>query len=314
MKDFSSSASAAPTPTPTPTDAMQDKDNRKRTTTTTTGGVERRQHWIELGLLAFAVVYGSVYYSNPDLPVNPIFCEDSDSHSINDSYCYRPDLIAYKVCSLVAMLTMGLMGVYHWHFSPSFQRQFATSTTATAEDRLFGASRAADVQNVVILCYQIWDFGVSFTIPENMDPIFMVHHLLAMMTAYCSLEFQMVPYYSIFYGGCSEFSSIFLVFLDKDQLLSPLVEANLWMDQWLLVCKGMFFLTFSYYRIFGWIYYSFPLWKDCRAVMASGSAEQHRPGRSFFLRVFLGLDVVLGALQCYWYYNILENVAALFVG
>ena len=78
-----------------------------------------------------------------------------------------------------------------------------------------------------------------------------------------------------------------------------------------MVFQGMFFLTFSYYRIFGWISHSVPLFKDCDAVLKSGSLEQHRPGKTFVLRLFLGLDVVLGLLQCYWYSEILKAVFAI---
>jgi TLC domain len=283
-----------------PIEAAKKKDQKQLPS-----GFERRKNLVQVGLLSLSIFFGCIYLLNLDIPVNSQFCDTTTSAN-PEQECRRPDLVAYKATSLAAMCIMGLTGVLNWHLSPQ-ARQLAK---ATPEDRLFGYWHAADYQNVIILCWQVFDFGMAFAIPENIDPIFLVHHILAMITAYCSLEYQMMSYYSIFYGGCSEFSSIFLVFLDKDGIF-PITPGST-VDQFVLVCKGLFFLTFSYYRIFGWIYYSVTLWKDCHAVIASKSIEQQRPGKTLFLRLFQGLDLVLGALQCYWYYGILMQLAALF--
>jgi len=267
-------------------------------------GLERCTKLVQLGLVTLCAIYGSVYYVNPSIPVASKYCHEGEEEP-----CQRPDLVAYKVTSLLAMTLMGLMGVYNWHFNPQLKQLAPNNnnkTAATSEDRLFAYLSAADYCNVVILSYQIWDLVLAFQIPENWDPLFLLHHVMAIITAYCALEYQMMPYYSIYYGGCSEFSSIFLILLDKDQMFVGCVD-----EKWLLVFQGMFFLTFSYYRIFGWISHSVPLFKDCDAVLKSGSLEQHRPGKTFVLRLFLGLDVVLGLLQCYWYSEILKAVFAI---
>jgi len=269
-------------------------------------GFEKRRSLIEIGLLLFSAIYGGIYYSNPDIDVNPEFCSQEILDATNGA-CRRPDLIAYKVVALSAMITMGLIGVYNWHFTSKMK--FLGSRDASPEDRLFGALDASDYLNVVIFCYQLWDFVISFTIPEHFDAIFLVHHFLAMLTALFSLEYQMVSYYSIFYGGCSEFSSIFLVFVDEKPLIEIVPGSPF--DLWIQACQVLFFFTFSYYRIYGWISYSFNLWSDCNEVISSGSVEKYRPGKSLFLRVFQGMDFSLGALQCFWYYKILEMVASI---
>jgi hypothetical protein len=215
-------------------------------------------------------------------------------------------LIAYKVTAFFAMSTMGLMGTYHWHFSPQLKHLHRSSS----RDRLLGYLAASDYQNVVIFCWQCWDLAMAIMIPENRDPLFLLHHVLAIITAYCSLEYQMMSYYSIFYGGCSELSSIFLIFVANDNLFVDVAEGG-WLETWLLICKAMFFATFTAYRIVGWIYYSFPLWKDCQQLTDSGMIEKHRPGKTFVVRFFQGLDVALGALQCYWYSQILQTLAGL---
>jgi len=296
LQTVSTSAASTASSLSAPTDAGQKIPS----------GFYRNRRLIEIGLLILSVLYGSIYYINPDIPVNPILCSDV----VLDAACRRPDLLAYKAVAIVCMMTMGLIGVYNWHFTSEFKR--LGSKSATPEERLFGQIKASEYLNVVIFCYQLWDFVVSLTIPEHMDAVFLVHHLLALLTAYCSLEYQMVAYYSIFYGGCSEFSSIFLIFLDKHKVI-PVPEGS-FLEIWIQTCQIMFFLTFSYYRIYGWIGYSFPLWRDCQAVIDSGSAEKHRPGKTYFLRVFQGLDFTLGALQCFWYYKILETVANMAAG
>lgn len=271
------------------------------------GGFQRHQRWIECGILLMATIYGTIYYLNPDVAVNPILCSTTDKTTTMIEECRRPDLIAYKVVALLSMITMGSIGIYHWHFAPTMK--YLGSKQATPEDRLFGSLPASNYLNVVIFCYQLWDFGVSLTIPEHLDVIFLIHHLMALVTAYCSLEYEMVSYYSIFYGGCSEFSSIFLIFLDKQKVFP--IESGSWADIWVQVCQVMFFLTFTYYRIYGWIAYSIPLWRDCETVIRSGSVEKYRPGKAYFLRLFQGLDFALGALQCFWYYKILGIVASI---
>merc|ERR1712032_337523 len=104
-----------------------------------------------------------------------------------------------------------------------------------------------------------------------------------------------VPYYSIFYGGCSEISSVFLVLADLDRIFSPSGIIN---DKTreiyegiILASKALFAFTFAYYRVIGWARYSIPLWRDVTHSLTTGSANKHRPGKSYFLYWFLLLNV-----------------------
>ena len=273
-------------------------------------GFVRHRRWVEIGLVVLSLTYGVLYHLDPPVEVNPLLCA---SHVLdaNGGGCRRPDLIAFNAVSLLSMVVMSSIGIYNWHFT-SKMKQLASKQHATPEDRLFGYLPASNYLNVVIFCHQFWDFGVSLTIPEHVDGIFLMHHLLALLTAYCSLEYQMVSYYSIFYGGCSEFSSIFLIFLDKNQVIP--IQPGSMRETWVMICQVLFFFTFSYYRIYGWIANSVPLWRDCEHVIRSGSIETHRPGKAYFLRVFQGMDFTLGALQCFWYYKILTTIASMVSG
>lgn len=268
------------------------------------GGFRRCKHEIESGLLFLTVIYGSILWMNPaGVTVSSEFCKHGELE------CQRPDLLAYKVVSGLSMCYMGLWGIWNWHFNPLVETMSPTKALpGSPEQRVFGYLRAADQQNVASLVYQVWDFFVSLTIAEHCSPLFLVHHVLAAITAYCSLEYQMVPYYSVFYGGCSEVSSIFLVVADLDQFFPPATEDSFY-GVFILACKGLFAITFTIYRVFGWIRYSFPLWHDVLHVLGTGSAEKQRPGKTSFLYVFLCLNVTLGALQIYWFGLIGQQVA-----
>ena len=277
------------------------------------GGIARYKREIEYGLLTLSLMYGLVYKMNPPITPAQEFCIYDDE----EPPCRRPDLVAYKVTCAFSMTVMGILGVKNWHFNPIFQQlapsSSSTKIAATPEQRLFSSLKEADLQNVLILCYQIWDLILSLYIPEHRsETIFLIHHVAAICTAFFSLQYQMVGYYSVFYGGCSEFSSIFLVMTDLDEKFPSILEGpySNYFEIGLLICKVCFALTFTYYRVYGWIKHSVPLWKDTIHVIDTGSAEKYRPGgkSSMFLYSFLFLDVALGLLQLYWFSQIVSAV------
>ena len=271
-------------------------------------GFEKNRRKIEYGLLAMSVIYGLVLAIDPPISAATKYCDSPGTDASGE--CRRPDLLAYKVTAVLSMIVMGGMGVYNWHFSQRI-KELAQKTT-TPEERMFGYLPAADNQNVVMFCYQVWDFCVSLTIPEHREVIFLVHHFLAGVTSWFSLEYQMVPYYCIFYAGCSELSSIFLVFADADEFFPPTAPGEEGSSSayglFLESCKGLFVMTFFFYRVYGWIRMSFPLWEDTLHVLRTGSAEKQRPGRTGFLYVFLCLNVLLGALQLFWFGQIIQKI------
>jgi len=234
--------------------------------TSALSGFQRNQRRIEVGILALSAIYGISH----QIPFPVLATTD---HCTRDEPCSRPDLLAYKISSFFAMFTMAALGFYHWYCVPDIQQR-----AKQRSQRLFSSMDAADYQNSAIFVYQLWDICVSLSIPEHRVPVFLVHHVLALATAYCSLEYQMVPYYSIFFGGCSEISSVFLIFCDVPDMF--VVESES-MKLLTVACQGLFFLFFSYYRIFGWIYHSVALWRDCRESISSGEAQTYRPGKVY---------------------------------
>jgi hypothetical protein len=288
-------------------------------------GFDRNKLSIEIGLLLLSVVYGSVYYLNPNIPVSASHCEEGVSS------CLRPDLIAYKVASTLCMTYMASKGVYEWHWSKALsdmapnnkQRTSSAQLLQSRNERLFAHLSAADAGNVVIFCYQVWDFAVSLTIPEYCQTIFLFHHVLTSTAAFLSLEYQMVPYYSIYFGGCSEVSSMFLILCDLDSLLavdddaliaasssSAIIDIQT-LETFFLVFKVMFALTFTYCRVFRWLQVSRWMWKDGLGALKPNEDGSKSETSHWCLYIFLALNFVLSSLQIYWFVEICQLIAAM---
>jgi len=213
--------------------------------------------------------------------------------------CQRPDLMAFQLTAAIMQIYMGLWGLYGWHYLPCV-RDNHNKTLSTCATRTLGRLTHAEYLCAGILVFQVWDFMASCTMPEHCATEFLVHHALTATTAYLSMEYQMVHHYAIFFGGCSEISSIFLVWVDVDRFFpASAVGSDLW-TTFIVLNQGLFVLTFVAYRIVGWTTVSVTLWHDVLAVLPQPAAH-YRPGKLWFLRVFLFMDVALGALQVYWF-------------
>ena len=211
--------------------------------------------------------------------------------------CQRPDLMAFQLTALVLQVYMGAWGLYGWHVWWPTRGRRLLHTPAL---RTMGRLRHAEYLCAGILAFQVWDFMASCLMPEHFVPEFLIHHVLTATTAYLALEFQMVHHYAIFFGGCSEISSIALVWVDLDRYFpASVVGSDVW-TTFIVANQGMFVLAFCAYRLMGWMTVSVALWRDVRAVLPTLAAH-YRPGKVWFLRVFLGMDVALGALQVYWF-------------
>ena len=130
------------------------------------------------------------------------FCQDEDQQHFDvdgRKVCSRSDLFAAQAASGIMQIYMGGMGIYAWHIT----KRCSTKIPQTPEGRLFGYLEEADRLLVGIFVYQTYDFFKSLLVPEHNSTIFLVHHAVASFTAWMSLEYQMVHYYAVFFGGCS---------------------------------------------------------------------------------------------------------------
>jgi hypothetical protein len=217
-------------------------------------------------------------------------------------------VVAFQAAAQVMQLFMGITGFMAWHVT----KRAHSAIPATPEGRIFGYLEEADRLNAGVFVFQVWDSLASFFVRGYATPIFLTHHFLAALTSYFSLEYQYAHHYAIFFGGCSEISSIFLVVADFNNYF-PAGDGTLWRG-FVTFCVGGFVVSFFYYRLVGWWQVSYSLWSDVLIVLDKKTGL--RPEKSlYFLYVFLFMDVALGSLQVYWFaFGILPKLAEVVVG
>ena len=122
---------------------------------------------------------------------------------------------------------------------------------------------------------------------------------------------------AVYFGGVSEFSSIFLALSTLFQYHPPsaLVSADssyLPLLQVLeLFCQAMFVLTFFIFRIVGWVYTCYKFLFDCRYVIQNNLVKSYQPGSGWFLWYLITISLLLSALQMFWFWQIVEKVQSM---
>jgi len=253
--------------------------------------------YIMLGWFFLTTVYVAILYRFRDsyevfgLTPSPDFCR----HVNGGRVCNRTDLFAFQIASGIALTTCALVGFHAWHIS----KRAHTALPATPEGRLCGYLPEAELLAALNFTFQSWDFCISLLIPEHGTAIMLSHHLMAATVSWCSVQYQYLHYYGIFFLGITEVSSIFLVFLDLSKYYPPQPSSAVY-DAIVTLCGPLFVFTFLYYRVVVWWPESYRLLTDVRAVTRSGRAEELRPGASWVLYLYLALNLPLGLLQLFW--------------
>lgn len=220
--------------------------------------------------------------------------------------CSRPDLAAFQASSFIAIIFCGFTGFYAWHISETPHKKIPN----TVEGRIFAYLKESQWLGTFNFSFQLWDFFISLSIPEHTTPIMLTHHLLAGLGGYFCMEYQYLHYYGAFFLGCSEISSIFLVFVDFSRYFPP-IEGTLY-HTFVELCKPLFAITFFYYRVLLWTKVSYEFWTDCAKSLGSGSHDRYRPGKRYVCYYFLGINIVLTLMQFYWFGLILQEALILF--
>ncbi len=118
---------------------------------------------------------------------------------------------------------------------------------------------------------------------------------------------QYFHFYGIFYLGCSEISTIPLVFIDLARFFPP--ETGTSYDTFVNgICNPLFAVSFTVYRVILWWSVGYQMFSDIVAVLSNGSAKKMRPARNHVLYVMMTLNILLGLLQLYWFQIILAEV------
>jgi hypothetical protein len=116
----------------------------------------------------------------------------------------------------------------------------------------------------------------------------------------------------VFFLGCSEVSSIFLVIMNFGQFF-PITPGSAY-DTVRNICGPLFAITFGYYRVYAWWKMSYILWSDCLYALKSDVAQNYRPNKAYVVYIFLTIDILLGTLQLYWFTIILQKIREAVMG
>jgi hypothetical protein len=273
-------------------------------------GPRRMMPYIAAGWILMSALYASIlYYFQGATTIMGLKVDSKQFCAHGQSTCSRVDLFAFQVVSGLALTLCGGLGFLTWHVS----KRAHSALPQTPAGRLFGYLPEAEALAALNFMFQAWDFAVSLTIPEHKTAIMLMHHSMASLVAWCSIQHQYLHYYGVFFLGLSEVSSIPLVFLDLAKYFPPVPDTLF--DKWIgIVCGPVFCLCFIYYRVVLWWPESWRLFQDVRAVTATGHAEKLRPGATWVLYLFLFCNIPLGCLQLYWLTLILEQIKLVVTG
>jgi hypothetical protein len=164
-------------------------------------GFVRMRGTIVASVVFLTAVYVGLYFLYLDSPLimgwlpppADEFCTENNNND-NDSNqqgCSRSDLFAFQVASGLAIAFCGVVGFHTWHI----RKRAETALPANPEGRLFGYLPESELLGAVNFSFQFWDFFISLLIPEHRGPLMLMHHCLAAIISWCSLEFQMLHYY-----------------------------------------------------------------------------------------------------------------------
>ena len=119
------------------------------------------------------------------------------------------------------------------------------------------------------------------------------------------------PDQTVYFGGVSEFSSIFLClaqifeFYPPSSLVSPDSTLSSILPGIVIFSQAMFVVTFFAFRIVGWAIMSHKFISDGSFIIKDRLCC---PGSEWFLWYLLATSVLLGALQVFWLKEIVKKV------
>ncbi len=283
-----------------------------------------------MGFLSFSALYFAIIAFFDHIreflrlpPSGPELCTNT---APGGEDCWRADLFAFEIVSGVALTWCGVLGFWAWHVQKVDQM-----IPSTPEGRLFGYLPLAHQLTALGTTFQLFDLFVSLLIPEQRQVLFLCHHIMAALVSWFGLNnqvsklsggamitgtfavlrersYQYFHYYGIFFLGCSEISTIPLLFIDLAGFFPPqpgtvydfLVNG---------ICGPLFAVTFTTYRVVLWWIVGIQMFRDIFAVMNNGMAKKLRPGRNHVLYVMMVLNLLLTGLQLYWFQIILAEAA-----
>jgi hypothetical protein len=150
-------------------------------------GFPKYKYAMVYAFVAFTAIYFLMIATFPQIqrflqlpPSADEFCENTNNHP-----CWRGDLFSFEVVSGIALMWCGAVGFYAWHI-----KGIHRSVPATPEGRLFGYIEEAHQLTAVGTTFQVFDLFISLLIPEQRQPLFLCHHLMAATVSWYGLNNQ----------------------------------------------------------------------------------------------------------------------------
>lgn len=209
-----------------------------------------------------------------------------------------PGFAAHQACYLICMTYCAIYGGWLW-----------ANRADSIKDRVYGYQEGACVLSQFNCAFQVYDLISSLmyeTLLKNRDRV--GHHVVAMILAFWAYHDSLFLYYSIFFFGVSEISSVFLTFVDffKDfpTLRNPKINPKL--AQLNELSRIMFAALFLSIRVVYWPYVSMQFWGD--SIDALVTKTSGYPVFQFEIVMTMLANIGLTLLQFYWGYKVLLQV------
>ncbi|GAB5361843.1 hypothetical protein AAMO2058_000747500, partial [Amorphochlora amoebiformis] len=204
-----------------------------------------------------------------------------------------PGFVAHQFCFLLVMLYSAVYGCWLW-----------ANRSFMIEDRIYDYQEGAVILAKLNFAFQIYDLVISMSVKTLRKPDRVAHHFITAILAFWSYHYNLCLYYSIFFFGVSEVSSVFLTFVEffkefpslRDEAITPMLF------QFNEISRMMFAGLFLSIRVVYWPYVSMQFWGDALDALTEG-----RP-YPFELVCTLMANIGLTILQFYWGVIILKQI------
>mmetsp|Transcript_15803 Transcript_15803/g.38954 ORF Transcript_15803/g.38954 Transcript_15803/m.38954 type:complete len:270 (-) Transcript_15803:165-974(-) len=205
----------------------------------------------------------------------------------------NPGFAAHQLCFLVCMSFCAIYGCWLW-----------ANHAAGIDDKVYGYSSGASFLSAFNCAFQVYDLVISISVQTLRKTDRIVHHVVALILAFWSYHYRLLLYYSIFFFGVSEVSSVFLTFVEFFKefppLRNPALNPNL--AQFNEISRIVFACLFLSIRVVYWPYLSMQFWGDTLNAIWTGKPH------FFELTCVLLANIGLTILQFHWGILILQQI------
>mmetsp|Transcript_22134 Transcript_22134/g.33355 ORF Transcript_22134/g.33355 Transcript_22134/m.33355 type:complete len:261 (-) Transcript_22134:345-1127(-) len=207
----------------------------------------------------------------------------------------KPGVAAHQLCALFCILYCAYYGATLWFFGGMSE----------VEDRLYQNIGPAEKLIKINLAFQTFDFVTTFLDKQmHQRSIMLAHHFVAGSCAFLSVyHATYLHYYMVFYTGCSEISTVPLVFVDLFKYFPKVGEKVPTFD---LICKALFAILFIVFRVVLWPIVTFSYYKESFYSVMDGTAHSVP-----VVMYFITFGFALTLLQQYWGIKVLKAIGAI---